>query len=288
MDYLSTLNGFSLKYVSSAINNVDHNSFLCAPCKNYRVEESCLSEPVKIVEKKVAPKNALMLYGLPDVGLVGLIATSHIISQLKMDEISYVDSELLPPIVVLHDGLPYAPLRIFANSNLIITFSEAAIPAKAVPPIMRKLVEWGQAKNVKLMVSMGGMPVQDRQDLTEVKVYGAASNPSLLKTLSEKGIEIMRGGFMVGPYALLMRYCADRNIPAIALLAQSFYNYPDPEAAAATLKEFSKITGINIDVSHLRESGEEIRLRARDVMKRTEQELNRMKKTQEYDLPLYV
>lgn len=247
-----------------------------------------MSEPVKIVEKKVAPKNALMLYGLPDVGLVGLIATSHIISQLKMDEISYVDSELLPPIVVLHDGLPYAPLRIFANSNLIITFSEAAIPAKAVPPIMRKLVEWGQAKNVKLMVSMGGMPVQDRQDLTEVKVYGAASNPSLLKTLSEKGIEIMRGGFMVGPYALLMRYCADRNIPAIALLAQSFYNYPDPEAAAATLKEFSKITGINIDVSHLRESGEEIRLRARDVMKRTEQELNRMKKTQEYDLPLYV
>jgi len=247
-----------------------------------------LSEPVKVVEKKAAPSNALMLHGLPDVGLVGLIATSHVISQLKMNEIAYVDSELLPPVVVLHEGLPHAPLRIFGNTDVIATFGEAAIPAKAVQPIVRKLVEWSQAKKVKLMVSMGGMPVQDRQDIEAVKVYGAASNPSLLKLLSDKGIEILHGGFMVGPYALIMRYCAERNIPAIALLAQSFYNYPDPEAAAATIKEFSKITGLQIDVSKLVEGGEEIRLKARDVMKRTTQELNRMKKTQEYDLPLYV
>jgi uncharacterized protein len=240
------------------------------------------------VEKKSAPSNASMIHGLPDVGLVGLIATSHIVSQLKMSEIAYVDSELLPPVVVLHEGLPYAPIRIFGNHDLIAAVSEAAVPAKAVQPIMRKLVEWGQAKKVKLMFSMGGIPVQDRQDIEAVKVYGAASNPSLLKTLSDKGIELLHGGFMVGPYALIMRYCAERNIPAIALLAQSFYNYPDPEAAAAAIKEFSKITGLNLDVAKLVEGGEEIRLRARDMMKRTTQELNKMKKTQEYDLPLYV
>jgi len=247
-----------------------------------------LSEPVRIVERKPVPNNATMLNGLPDVGLVGLIATSHMITQLKMGEVAYVDSELLPPVVVLHEGLPYAPLRIFGNGGLVATLSEAAIPAKAVQPIMKKLVEWGQSKRVKLMVSMGGMPVQDRQDIAEPKVYGAASNQALLKTLSDKGIEILSGGFMVGPYALIMRYCAERNVPAIALLAQSFYNYPDPEAAAATIREFGKITGMQVDVSKLVESGEDIRLKARDVMKRTEQELNRMKKTQEYDLPLYV
>lgn len=247
-----------------------------------------MSEPVRIVERKPVPSNATMLHGLPDVGLVGLIATSHIITQLKMGEIAYVDSELLPPVVVLHEGLPYAPLRIFGNGGLVATLSEAPIPAKAVQPIMRKLVEWGQAKSAKLMVSMGGIPVQDRQDIAEPKVYGAASNQALLKTLSDKGIEILKGGFMVGPYALIMRYCAERNVPAIALLAQSFYDYPDPEAAAAAIRELNKITEIQIDVSQLVQKGEEIRLRARDVMRRTTQELNRMKKTQEYDLPLYV
>jgi uncharacterized protein len=149
-------------------------------------------------------------------------------------------------------------------------------------------VEWGQSKKARLMVSMGGIPAQDRQDLETVKVFAAASTPSLLKSLSDKGIEILHGGFLVGPYALIMRYGAERNIPAIALLAQSFYNYPDPEAAAAAIREFSKMSGINIDVSKLVEGGEEIRLKARDMMKRTTEELNRMKKTQEYDLPLYV
>jgi len=240
------------------------------------------------VEKKTIPANSLMLHGLPDVGLVGLIATSHIIAQLKMEEVAYVDSELLPPVVVLHEGLPYAPLRVFGDSQLIASFGEAAIPVKAVQPIMRKLVEWGQAKKVRLMVSIGGIPVPDRQNIEKVQVYGAASSKELLKTLSDKGIELLKGGLMVGPYALIMRYCAERNIPAIALLAQSFYNYPDPEAAAAAIREFSKLTGVAIDVTKLIEGGEEIRLRARDVMKRTTEELNRMKKTQEFDLPLYV
>jgi len=240
------------------------------------------------VEKKSVPSNALMLHGLPDVGLVGLIATSHIISQMRLNEIAYVDSDLLPPVVVLHEGLPHSPLRIFGDSNLLATFGEAAIPADSIQPVIRKLVEWSQSKRVRLMVSMGGIPVQERQDLESVKVYGVASVPSLIKTLSDKGVEILHSGFLVGPYALLIRYCAERNIPAIALLAQSFYNYPDPEAAAAAIKEFSKITGIQIDVSKLVEGGEEIRLKARDMMKRTTEELNRMKKTQEYDLPLYV
>jgi predicted ATP-grasp superfamily ATP-dependent carboligase len=43
-----------------------------------------------------------------------------------------------------------------------------------------------------------------------------------------------------------------------------------------------------VDVTRLLEKGEEIRLKARDVMKRTEQEMSKMKKAQEYDIPLYV
>jgi predicted ATP-grasp superfamily ATP-dependent carboligase len=85
-----------------------------------------------------------------------------------------------------------------------------------------------------------------------------------------------------------MRYSVSKNVSAIAILAQSFYNYPDPQAAAIALKELSKISDVKIDVTKLLERGEEIRLKARDIMKRTQQEMNRMQKSQEYDLPLYV
>jgi predicted ATP-grasp superfamily ATP-dependent carboligase len=95
-----------------------------------------LSELVKIVEKKPIPSEVIMLYGLPDVGLVGLIATSYLISELNPEETAYMDSDLLPPVVVLHAGLPHAPLRVYGNKEFIAVISELAVPASALHTVM--------------------------------------------------------------------------------------------------------------------------------------------------------
>jgi uncharacterized protein len=247
-----------------------------------------LSEAVKIVEKKTIPSEATMLIGLPDVGLVGLIATSYLISELNLEEIAYMDSDLLPPVVVLHEGLPHAPLRIYGNQNLIAVISELAIPAPAIYTITREIVDWAQAKKIKRIISMGGIPTENRQTIKEPEVFAAASNQELLDTLTKSGLKTLNEGYIVGAQALSMRYSISKKMPSIAILAQSFYNYPDPQAAAIALRELSKISDVKVDVSKLLEKGEEIRLKARDIMKRTQQEMNRMQKSQEYDLPLYV
>ena len=44
-----------------------------------------MAESVKIVEKKPIPSEATMIIGLPDVGLVCLIATSYLISELNLE-----------------------------------------------------------------------------------------------------------------------------------------------------------------------------------------------------------
>ena len=245
-------------------------------------------ESIKIVEKKTIPSEATMLIGIPDVGLVGIIATSYLISELNLEEIAYMESDLLPPVVVLHKGLPHAPLRIYGNKNLIAVVSELAVPAPAIYSIMREIVDWAQAKKVKRIVSMGGIPVENRQTIKEPEVFVAASNQELLDTINKKGLKTLNEGYIAGPQALSMRYSVSKEMDAIAILAQSFYNYPDPQAAAMVLKEFSKISDIKLDLSKLIEKGEEIRLKARDMMKRTQKEMNRMQKSQEYDLPLYV
>lgn len=247
-----------------------------------------MTEEVKIVERKEIPSGAVMLFGFPDVGLVGVIAASHLISELELNEVAYLDSKLLPPLIVLHEGLPHSPIRIFGNHNILLAVSETAIPADIIYQIMYTLIDWGKSKNVKMMVSLSGVPIQDRQDVKELKVFASASSPEVLKMIKDKGTEILMEGYMVGPQAIMLQRCANIGLPALTLLAQCFFNYPDPEAAAETLKELAKITGIKVDVSQLLEKGEEIRLRARDVMRRTQQELSKMKKTQEYDIPLYV
>jgi len=248
-----------------------------------------LSEEVKIIEKKEIPSGAVMIFGFPDVGLVGVIAASHLISELNdLEEVAYMESKLLPPLIVLHEGLPHSPIRIFGNREILLAVSETAIPADALYAIMYALIDWGKKKNVKMMISLSGIPVQNRQDIEELKVFAAASSPEILKMLQDKGIEILREGYMVGPQAIMLQKCAQLGLPALTLLAQCFLNYPDPEAAAEILKQLTNIAGIKVDVSKLLEKGEEIRLRARDIMRRTQQELTKMKKTQEYDIPLYV
>jgi len=135
---------------------------------------------------------------------------------------------------------------------------------------------------------MSGIPIQDRQDVKELKAFAAASNPEMLKLAQDRGVEVLTEGYMVGPQAVVLQRAANSGPPALALLSQCFFNYPDPEAAAEVLKELEKIIGLKVDVAKLLEKGEEIRVRARDVMKRTQQEMSKMKKGQEYDIPMYV
>lgn len=244
---------------------------------------------VEIVEKKKIPSGAIMIFGFPDVGLVGVIAASHLISEFKdLEEVAYMESALLPPLIVLHEGLPHSPIRIFGNQEILLAVSETPVSADVIHPIMYALLDWGKSKNVKMMISLSGIPIQDRQDAEELKVFAAASNAEMLKTVQDKGIEILKEGYMVGPQAIMLLRSANLGLPAITLLAQCFFNYPDPEAAAEVLKKLTEITQIKVDVSQLLEKGEEIRVKARDVMRRTQQELSKMKKTQEYDVPLYV
>jgi len=248
------------------------------------IGRTSLPNDVKVLEKRTLPKKFTLINGLPDVGLVGLVAASHIVSSLKMEEVGSVESDQFPPMIVLHDGLPKSPIRIFANQSLVVILAETAIPALLTRSLADAIVNWATSRNVEMVISIGGMAVQNRQDLDVPKVFAALSDKSLEKKLGGAA-EVLGEGYIVGAYALILRKCAEINLPAITLLTQSFYNYPDPEAAAAALNALNKILGLKVDVSDLLQKGEEIRLRARDVMKRTQAEMARMGKSQEYEVP---
>lgn len=243
-----------------------------------------MAEDVRIVEKGDIPKKFTLINGLPDVGLVGLVAASHVVSSLKMEEVGSVESDLFPPMIVLHDGIPKSPIRLFANGSLVVIMAETAIPASLTRSLADAIVNWAASRNVETVISIGGMAVQNRPDLDVPKVFAALSDKSLEKRLGGAA-EVLEEGYIVGAYGLILKKCAEMKVPAITLLSQSFYNYPDPEAAAAALNALNKILGLKVEVSDLLQKGEEIRLRARDVMKRTQEEMARMGKSQEYEVP---
>jgi uncharacterized protein len=241
-------------------------------------------DELKIVETEPVPRQAVVINGLPDVGLVGLLAASHVISFLKLREVGAIESDFLPPVIVLHGGLPKAPVRIFSGNGLAVVISETVIPTSLIRPLANSLVDWAKDKSIRLMLSLGGMAVANRQDIDVPKVFAALSSKTVESQLNGAA-EVLEEGYIVGAYGLLLRRCAQTSIPAITLLTQSHYNYPDPEAAAAALTAVNRILGLKVDTSDLLKRGEEIRLRSKDMMHRTHEEMNRMNKSHEYDLP---
>lgn len=239
---------------------------------------------LRILTTAPIPKDAVLVAGLPDVGLVGLLAASHMISQLKLEEVGAIESDLLPPMIVLHGGLPKAPVRIFAGGSLVVIISETVIPGSLVRPLATGIVDWARGKDVKLFLSLGGMAVANRQDIDAPKVFAALSSKEMESKL-HGAAEVLEEGYIVGAYGLILRNCAAASLPAITLLTQSHYNYPDPEAAGAALTAVNKILGLKVDVSELLKNGEEIRLKSKDMMHRTHEEMSRMDKSHEYDLP---
>jgi predicted ATP-grasp superfamily ATP-dependent carboligase len=115
-------------------------------------------------------------------------------------------------------------------------------------------------------------------------VFAALSSKELESRL-RGAAEVLEEGYIVGVYGLILQKCAEASVPAITLLTQSYYNYPDPEAAAVAINAVNRILGLNVGVSDLLKRGEEIRLKSKDMMHRTHEEMLKMDKSHEYDLP---
>ncbi len=249
-------------------------------------------DKMRVIEKKTLPtETPYLISGLPDVGLVGAIATYHLITEMKMEEVAYFDSDMLPPIIVLHGGEPKMPIRIYGRDSFYVVTSEIALPSEPlVKMLARAVVDYAVEKNVKTIISVGGLATPNRMEIKEPKVYGVAVREEGKALLKKAGVDLLNEGYVVGIYAWILKECTQRRIPSVLLLAQSHRGYPDPGAAASALKVLGKMLDIEISVEQLLKEEERVRLKLRELMRRTNMMLERVQKGHELEIPpmMYV
>ncbi len=228
-----------------------------------------------------------LILGLPDTGLVGVIAASHLARVWDMEEIGGIDSlRFLPPIAVIHKGEPKPPIRIFKKENIVVLVPEVGIPASMALTLPLAILEYAQKKGFDYIISLTGVGVPNRIDVEKPSVYWLASNAKAKNLVEKTGLELFKEGILVGPYAVVLKESIRRRLSNIVLLAEAYIEFPDPEAAAMTLTALSQITGMEIDVKKLLEEAEIIKLKTRELMKTTKKMLAQMGKGYEYQPPL--
>ena len=226
---------------------------------------------VEIVEKSfVNLKNPIIIEGFPSVGLVGAIATEFLAGELKMEEIGFITSKLLPPVILVKDGEPKAPIRIYAKDNLVVIVSDTAIPTMLSEDIATEIVNWAQEHHAKRIISVGGSQRPAEEENSPLQLYALSPFPDLLKEAESKGMSKVELGFLTGVMGLMMLKCVEKNVPILGLLSDARLGYPDPEAAANIITAINKVLGLEVDTKALMDASKKINERFGALMQTTQ------------------
>ncbi len=207
-------------------------------------------------------ENPTLVEGFPGVGLVGKIATDHLIEHLDMRYYASVHCEGLPRIGIYRGGERGVkpPVRLYVSEahDLFALRSDAPISAAAVEDIANCLTSWIVEQDVT-PIYLSGLPA-DLDDEDSRDLYGIATGDGE-EHLEEADIAVPpEDGVITGPTGALINSAARDDVDSLGLVVECDPQFPDPRAASVLLEEgIEPLADLEVDVQDLVTSAEEIR-----------------------------
>jgi len=254
---------------------------------NIMVVQETLFEIVELVEQSKGKKHAVI--ALPDAGLVGTIAGMHLVQALNLRLVGYIDTDVMPPVAVIHNRKARPPIQLYANDDFLLIVSEIPLPVEAMRPVSTAILQYLQELKPKSITALGGsaLPPALRTQIETPEVYAVATTETEYDRVYDKKIKFLDEGIVAGSYAIILLEAQRQKIPITYVMAQSFLNIPDPGAAAETIKTLSTLVDIPIPTNELIEGAEEVRVRVRDLMNQTSTSMQASGKDQEFQIPAF-
>src|SRR5580658_9302586 len=131
-----------------------------------------------------------VVVGVPEAGLVGTIASSYLVEQLKLEERGYIDSDFMPPVMVVHDSIIKYPVHMFGKDDIVIVLSEVPLSGRLAVELAKEVSAWAKSVKANIVVGVTGAPSQKREEAQadgESTVVGVANDDKSLKALKDCG-----------------------------------------------------------------------------------------------------
>jgi uncharacterized protein len=224
------------------------------------------SECCKIISEDV--KDAVVLEGSPELGLIGNILGWLLVEELKMKQIGHIDSKEFPPLAVLYKGVAIHPFRIYSSEGIVLFLSDFIVPPQVSYDMSNAIVNWMERNNSKEFITFNSMVVMEKSD----SVAGAANSEEALKRLGDIELPILPFGNINGLSGSLLTKTAKKNIPGSCIFAEVLNQYPDPRAAASLVNVLNKMLDIDVNAEPLIKEAEQIEERLKELAKRVPSE----------------
>ncbi len=221
-----------------------------------------------------------LIEGLPGVGLVGKIATDHLVEAFGMDHYASVYCDGLPSVGVYHAGehTVQAPVRLYADPerDLLALQSDVPVSTDTAGDFAGCVVGWLAANDVSPVFLTGRPAERDEasilaEDDDVPTVYGMTTGAgSALESLDVDPPP--ESGAVSGPTGALLHHAAREGVDGVGLIVESDPNFPDPGAARALLEGgVEPITGVDVGVDVLADRAQQIREQKQQLAQRMRQ-----------------
>ncbi|WP_458188717.1 proteasome assembly chaperone family protein [Haladaptatus sp. NG-WS-4] len=229
---------------------------------------------IDVVDDAVELDAPTLVEGLPGLGLVGKIATDHLIEELDMTYFAALDCEGVPQISVYEadDRTLRPPVRFYADEerNLVALRSDVPISVSTASEFAGCITGWVDSFDATPLY-LSGLPRQKKADQVP-KMYGVATGDAG-HLLDEHDIGTPREtGAVSGPTGALLHQAGRMELDSVGLIVQSDAQFPDPEAARVLIKDgIAPIAGIEVDTDDLVDRAEDIRQQKEELAQRMQQ-----------------
>ena len=216
---------------------------------------------VNVVADEVTLDEPTLVEGLPGVGLVGKLATDHVVEQFDMTYYASIDCEGLPRISVYEEGSRRVrpPVRLYADADrdLVALQSDVPVSASTASEFASCVTDWLADRNAT-PIYLSGLP-KEKEPGEIPSLYGVATGDAGAR-LDDHGVDSpSERGAVSGPTGALLHEAAARDLDAYGLVVESDPQFPDPEAAHVLIeKGIAPLTDLDVATDHLVERAEEI------------------------------
>lgn len=217
------------------------------------------------ISEKPKLNDPILIEGLPGIGFVANIAALHLIKELKATKFGQIFSSSFQDFAITtEDGGARSPInelyyakRTDGGRDLIIWYGNTqALTTVGQYELVGKVLDIAADLGCRFVVSIGGYKKDEVQAVPGI--YSTATDLDTMQAALDLGTKVMVG-HVFGIAGLSVGLARIRDFKGFSLLVDTPGMDPDVNAARYALITLGKYLNLNVDLSGLEASGEEIK-----------------------------
>lgn len=203
------------------------------------------------VHKPEDLKGSMLLIGFPSRGLVGGVAATFVIDELKMWQIASLQDPRLPPTMVIKDGVGYSPIQFYVSAErcgpdgtcdkLVACISEVPFNPELLGEVAWTIVTWAKKEGVAQIVVLEGVESTTPggakgNGKSKAPVIRGVRSISSKHSLTKYKIPKVPEGVVSGYASAFLLAANALDVDLVTLFIEARADLPDAHAAAFLLK----------------------------------------------------